>query len=327
MNAQRGLGPRAGALNAAVWLIGLGTVFLVQQLTEWPWAKAWPMFVILLGVGGLASLLLDGRPAARRLPELGWPLIVIAAGVLFLLSTTGALGIGVGEMVTRWWPLALIVLGAWFLLTALWSRGTGAGDGQLSVPLGGAGDAEVRIKFGGGELEVGPAPAGTLLVGSFDNAPARSRSAGPGRIEIEPESFSSWPWLDRVPRWQLGVAADVPLDLRLEVGAARTRVNLADTRLRRLRISTGASDTRITLPRAAGETLVRTESGAAAITLEVPAGVAARVRSRMALGSTSVDPRFPRVGNGWESPDWAGATNRVEIEIEGGVGSVRVVSA
>jgi hypothetical protein len=55
--------------------------------------------------------------------------------------------------------------------------------------------------------------------------------------------------------------------------------------------------------------------------------VAARVHSRMALGSTTVDPRFPRTVDGWESADWGSAANRVEIEIQGGVGSARVVAA
>jgi hypothetical protein len=47
----------------------------------------------------------------------------------------------------------------------------------------------------------------------------------------------------------------------------------------------------------------------------------------MALGSTQVDEaRFPRAGDAWESPDYATAANRVEIEIQGGVGAVRVTS-
>ena len=61
--------------------------------------------------------------------------------------------------------------------------------------------------------------------------------------------------------------------------------------------------------------------------MNVPAGVAARIRSRMALGSSDVDEaRFPRTSNGYESPDFATATNRVDIDVQGGVGSVRILS-
>ena len=46
----------------------------------------------------------------------------------------------------------------------------------------------------------------------------------------------------------------------------------------------------------------------------------------MAIGSSQIDEtRFPRTLDGHASPDYEGAANRVDITIEGGVGSVRVV--
>ena len=45
------------------------------------------------------------------------------------------------------------------------------------------------------------------------------------------------------------------------------------------------------LPRAAGMTTVRASAGAASLTIEVPTGVAARIKSRMAIGSSQVDER------------------------------------
>jgi hypothetical protein len=48
----------------------------------------------------------------------------------------------------------------------------------------------------------------------------------------------------------------------------------------------------------------------------------------MVLGSVQVDEfRFPQVAGGYESPVYATATNRVDIDVQGGVGSLRVVSA
>ena len=79
------------------------------------------------------------------------------------------------------------------------------------------------------------------------------------------------------------------------------------------------------MPAAAGRTAVTAETGAASLAIEVPQGVAARIRMRMALGSVVVDEaRFPRTADGYASPDWEAATNRVEIDIQGGVGSVRI---
>ena len=68
------------------------------------------------------------------------------------------------------------------------------------------------------------------------------------------------------------------------------------------------------------------EAGAASLRFLVPAGVAARIRSSMGLGSTDIDGlRFPKDASGvWVSPDWATAEHRVEFDLRGGVGSVSV---
>ena len=48
----------------------------------------------------------------------------------------------------------------------------------------------------------------------------------------------------------------------------------------------------------------------------------------MALGSSQIDQvRFPVSGNGYKSPDYATATDRVDIDVSGGVGSFRVIGA
>ncbi len=65
----------------------------------------------------------------------------------------------------------------------------------------------------------------------------------------------------------------------------------------------------------------------ASLILEVPQGVAARIVTRVALGSRQIDEgRFPRVGDLYQSLDYATCANRVDIDVEGGVGSVRVTS-
>jgi hypothetical protein len=64
----------------------------------------------------------------------------------------------------------------------------------------------------------------------------------------------------------------------------------------------------------------------AALVIEVPTGVGARIRSRIALGSNDVDEdRFPRTADGYASPDYANTANRADIEVRGGMGSVQVI--
>jgi hypothetical protein len=52
---------RRGSLIAAVWLIGLGLVFLVREAADLSWGQAWPMFVILAGIASFVSIAARGR--------------------------------------------------------------------------------------------------------------------------------------------------------------------------------------------------------------------------------------------------------------------------
>jgi hypothetical protein len=313
---------RRGSVIGATWLIGLGVVFLVRQAMDWSWGEAWPLFLILAGVAGGVSALIRGARGSRILWALTWPVAWVVVGLILLASTTGSLGVGPGELISEWWPWALVILGVWFLIGAFVPGG--AAVEALVVPLGEARQARVEIKFGAGELAIHRAAPGALVDGSFLGG-VKSRTHGPGQVELEQE-FDGIPWLDRDSRWDIGLTGEVPLDLRLQVGAYRGIIDLSDLRLATLDLHTGASDTRVRLPRAAGATSVTAEAGAASLTIEVPAGVAARIRSRMALGSNQIDPaRFPRVGDLYQSLDYGTAANHVDIDVRGGVGSLRVV--
>jgi len=315
---------RSGSLIAATWLIGVGTVFLIQRAADLSWSQAWPLFVILGGVASLVSTLIQGRLEVSGIWGLTWPVVWIVIGVVLLLSTTGQLGEGPVELIVQWWPVLLIGLGVWFVIGAVVPARRGLTE-ALSLPLGNASEADVRIRFGAGNLTTRSAASGALVDGEFQGGVIH-RILGPGAVELSQDTRYGLPWLSHASNWTVGLAAGVPLDLRVDGGASRAVLDLRDLRLRRLELQTGASETRVLLPRAAGATTVKAQAGAASLTLEIPQGVAARIRTRMALGSAQIDQaRFPPSSGGYESPDFATATNRVEIEVDGGLGSVRVV--
>src|SRR5512147_949851 len=315
---------RRGSLVAATWLIGLGLVFLIQQAADLSWTEAWPLFVILAGVGSFVSTAVRGTRGVAGIWAFTWPVAWIVVGVLLLLSTTGNLASGPGELVTDWWPLALVVVGVWFLVGAIVPSSTGSET--LAIPVGSATGANVRIQYGAGDLNTHVAAPGHLVDGRFMGGVVH-REAGPGRVELRQDTDHGWPWFDRQYSWDVGLTGELPLDLRVDGGATRMVLDLGDLKVRSLELHTGASGTRVLLPRAAGATSVRAESGAAELVFEVPPGVAARIRSRMVLGSTQIDQvRFPPTSGGYESADYATAPNRVDIDVQGGVGALRVIS-
>lgn len=314
---------RRGSFIAATWLIGLGVVFLVRQALDLSWGEAWPLFVILVGVASLVSNAV--RPfGPAGLWSFTWPVVWIVVGVVLLLSTTGRLAQGPADIIGQWWPIAAIALGVWFLMGAFFG-GSGPVE-DVRIPLDGAAEGTVRVRFGAGELTTHVAAPGMLVDGRFVGG-VRQRRTGPGSVELEQDLDYGMPWVDRRFDWSVGLSGEVPLNLQIEAGASRSTLDLSGTMTRNLVLKTGASQTRLIIPRAAGATTVRAETGAASLTVEVPNGVAARIRTRMALGSNQVDEAaFPRSGDGFESPGYATATNRVDLDISGGVGSVRIVA-
>jgi hypothetical protein len=316
--------PRRGQLIAATWLIGLGAVFLVKQAFDLPWSQAWPLFIVLVGVIALISTALGG--GLRGLSALWaftWPVVTIVVGLVLLGSTTGVLAQGPLELILQWGALAIFILGVWFLVGAFVPRGKPVEE--LAVPLDGAAEASVRIRFGAGELATIRAGSGNLVDGRFTGGVVVRREVS-NRIELSQDTSFGIPWLERQSDWTVGLSGEVPLDLRVDTGAARSELDLSELRVRSLDLHTGASETRVRLPREAGATSVRAQTGAASLVIEVPTGVAARIRSRVTLGTSEIDQgRFQREGDGYASPDYATAANRADIEITGGVGSVRVV--
>jgi hypothetical protein len=314
---------RRGPFIGATWLIGLGVVLLVRQLLEIPWVEAWPLFIILVGVVQLVTTAIDGARGTSLIWAFTWPVVTIVIGAVLLASTTGVLAEGPLELFAEWWPVLLIVLGIWFLVGAVFTRDTPVES--LTIPVGGATDAAVRISFGAGEIAVTRAQPGNLVDGRFDGGVVVRRQA-PNRLELRQDTDRGIPWIEQQSAWTVGLNGEIPLDLKVSTGAARADLDLSDLRVRSIELNTGASETRVRLPRNAGATFLKAQTGAASMVIEIPEGVAARIRSRMTLGTSDIDlTRFPREADGYASPDYASAANRADIEFQGGVGSVRIV--
>jgi hypothetical protein len=312
-----------GALTAAIWLIGLGIIFLVQQYFAIPWEDAWPLFLILAGIATGARWFLGwGAPYARpAIPALLPSLILTVVGVILLLVNLDIWRLDLATL----WPILLIAIGVAFLIGAVWPGSSPAPDDRLAVELAGLPEAKVAIRFGAGELRVAAGEPGRLVEGEFRGGVVMQRPA-PDRVELHPDTRGMWPWGGERLDWRIGLSPDPVLELNVEGGASRSELDLRELRVRRLDLRTGASQTTVWLPANAGVTAVSADAGAAQLAFRVAPGVAARIRSQMVLGSTQVDTtRFPAQGSGrWESADYAAAANRVEIEVRGGVGSVSI---
>ncbi len=257
----------------------------------------------------------------HRRGSIVWPLVLITVGLLFLLANFNIIP-DVGQFIGRFWPVILILFGLEILIGSIWPRGKDETQ-NLSIDLGAATHAEVKIDFGAGKLAIGPAAPGKLVDGTYAGGVRHDESAD-GRVRLR-SAEGGWWWGWQGFDWRVGLTREVPLSLRVDVGAAQSDFDLSDLKVTDLVLKTGASSTLIRLPKAAGITNVRVESGAASVRLTVPDGVAARIRSTMGLGSSNIDQRrFPRSGDTYQSADYDSAANKIDIRAEGGVGSISV---
>jgi hypothetical protein len=251
------------------------------------------------------------------------PLTLIVVGILLLGSNLGYFSFDFWRFIATWWPLLLIIGGLDILVGSIRARNVKAQT--LAFDLGTSPQADVSINFGAGDLAIGKAAPGKIVDGTFEGE-VRYDVKPDGRVWLKLEPLNWWGWNPRGYRWNVGLTDAVPLKLSLDGGAANANVDLTDLKATDVRVKTGASSTVVRLPRAAGMTMVRINAGAASVKLIVPEGVGARIRSSMAVGSNNIDQqRFPRSGGDYVSADYDTAPNKIDIQFEGGVGSLAVV--
>ena len=260
-----------------------------------------------------------------------WGVILILIGALLLLNNLGVLDVNVWSLI---WPLFLIALGLWIL----WGFVAGPRPveaKEVVIPLEGAARASVHIRHGAGRLHVdaGVGP-GELAAGTFggglDHRVRRDGDMLDVEMRVPSDGFPAFvlPWMwgpGGAFDWSFSLNGEIPLSLDLETGASDMRLDLTDLRVIDLRLQTGASATDLTLPANAGHTRVKIGAGAASVKIRVPSGVAARIRISGALAGITVDKnRFPRVGDVYQSVDYDTAPNKVDVDMETGVGSVDI---
>ncbi len=266
-----------------------------------------------------------------RSSNLFWAFVLILVGIVLLLSNLGILaGVNVWGII---WPLVLMAFGGWVLYGALVGPGALEVE-EAAIPLEGAARARVKISHGAGRLTLGAgAGADQLAVGKFGGGLDYRAERQGDRLNVKMHvrdhgwNFIFAPNWGRTGGldWAVALNKQVPLELKLETGASQSTVDLSELCVTELKLETGASETRIALPANAGFTRVQIQAGAAAVEISVPGGVAAHIRARGGLAKISVDPaRFPHVGDFYESPDYATATNKADIDVETGVGSVSI---
>lgn len=292
-----------------------------------------------------------------------WPVVLIAAGIVFLLNNLGLLGWNVWSTLLQLWPVLLIALGLEILvgrrsmlgsalvaLALLVVLGLAIGLGlpqwtsdsvntverteTVSEDLKGATQATVEIKFGTGTFDLAALPAGSqqLIKGTVDLSRGESlglsHSGSDDSARLSLKSRNAWTAVSNLntddrKKWDLELNRDIPIDLEVNTGVGRSILDLTQLNLTRLKINGGVGQVSVKLPER-GRFAVEIDGGVGEITLIIPPGPGARIQVDRGLGDIQVDGDFVRRDQEYTSRNYGTAENRVEIQVDGGIGRIAI---
>ncbi len=261
-----------------------------------------------------------------RAGSIFWGFVIILGGCLLLGNNLGWFGnINIWILIG---PAFLILLGVWLLAGPYLFKNVKQETESISVPAAEAREYSLKIEHGAGKLILGAGDDPSVLVkGTLVGGAEKSINyeGGLTKVKLEGHSFFMFPGSGGL-NWDLLVNPALPLRLSIEGGASDNTLHLRELKVTSLKLETGASSTSVELPANAGFTKVKVDAGAASIRLIVPEGVAAHIKVDGALMGNSINTtRFPRsMNNVYESLDYANATNKVEIDIDMGAGSLEI---
>ncbi len=254
-----------------------------------------------------------------------WGSVLVLLGLCFALKAAGV----IQNVWEYFWPLFLLLAGGWLVTVALLpARATVEGEERVVLNLQGARQANLTVEYGAGQMHIsGGAPADALLTANGSSLHVSSRLEGErltAKVECAPTFV---PFLGPESGvWRFRLNNEVPLHLTVESGASQLTLDLSELQVTYLKLEAGASHVTLTAPARVANALLEIEAGAASLNVQIPQGVAARVRLDQAIASFTIDQqRFPLLHpNLYQSVDYDHAPYRVELNIEAGVSAVNV---
>jgi len=259
----------------------------------------------------------------RNIPNLFWPVIFVGGGSLLFLSNIGMIDPLDFSILWRLWPVFLVVVGVNMLfgrrprwLAALLTAALGLAvvgfvyfspvildqlptpemtSETFSEPLNGAVSAEVTLDFDRGNLNVDVLAAGNGLFeanvthneeSTFQTSGSSSRTIRLELDEIGVPQLSDLFNQDSQVHADVGLAADVPISLKINIGAGNGELNLQGLTIEKLEADSGSGRFDISLP--PGGYPVKLGSGSGGITVATAEGSVLDMKAEVGSGKISL---------------------------------------
>ena len=289
--------------------------------------------LLLIAIGAIIVLANLGVLTSDALLRLGdlWPLLLVILGLQLILNHTvprqQATMIGLGATV-------LIVIAAVAYATLAPATNFGNRQANFSDRLGGLTAATLDLAYSGATVDIqGGANLGDSLYQAHveypgsDDPPTISLDHESGTLAIgERSGFSPLRLFGAARRHAVITLTDrIPWTIKISGGAANAHLDLRRLQLAKVEISGGASRLDAQLPSPKGTVLIDISGGVSNLTLRAPTGTQWRVAVSGGVSGLRINgSSYAAIGGDFEqqSPGYASASDRVDIQVSGGASHV-----
>jgi hypothetical protein len=200
-----------------------------------------------------------------------------------------------------------------------------------SVDLDKSEMVRVELKMGAGELHVDGGATKLMDADFVYNRPSwkpvvKYTSSGfRGTLQIEQPSGSST--VSKVDyRWDIKLNDKVPMDVNAELGAGQARMNLGSLDLRSVNVQMGVGEVRLDLRgKPTRDYTVKIEGGVGQATVMLPKDVGIVANAEGGIGNISVTGLDKRGGQ-WINAAHENAPVTIHLDIQGGIGEIRLIA-
>jgi len=297
-------GTRRSSLVGAVLLVALGLFFLYSNfrpgLDPWPLlSRYWPVLLIFLGLGKVWDHLRPRDP-----------------------SQAGGAWLGGGEIAVI---LLLVIAG---IALSLQTASRKIHDVE-TIDRQGSEAVQVRIQMPAGELKLSGG-AGKLMEADFNYDEAEGKpeisyhvSGDAGRLDVtQPgKKFHMGPTRND---WNLRFGNNIPMELKVEMGAGKSELIVGDLSLNRLEINMGAGQFTTDLTGHWKKDLdAEIHGGVGHAIIYLPVDVGVRVHATGGIGSISAGG-LKRDGDEYVNELYGKSPVTLRLDVSGGVGNIEL---
>jgi hypothetical protein len=212
----------------------------------------------------------------------------------------------------------------------------GAGQGYLAQkinqPIRGAKTAKLTIEPTTGLLNIAAAPeTGNLIEGAINlrgNEPYLEKSQIVDDVMIydlrsDNSVEANIPSNLNRYAWNLNLSPDIPMSLQLKMAAGEIHLDASQLNVTGVDLNVAVGAATMTL---SGERALngKVRNAVGSLTLFVPPGAALKVNYKGALSTIIVPPGYLRTADSYSSPNYAGSSQRIELDVNQSIGTFTV---